>query len=126
MDSILLVGEDPRLLETRAAVLARTGAAIISCNKAEFPRCADARPFRLVVLCHSLAPETKQSLPTEIHRRWPGVCVVQVATLRESYDDLSTPADAVTPSNPAELLNTVSRLLQQPLRLRRTSSNGGD
>ena len=52
---ILLAGSDSRLLATRAAVLSKTGAAVVSRNPIEALKILDRdETFDLVVLCHTL------------------------------------------------------------------------
>jgi hypothetical protein len=52
---ILVAGQDIHLLATRAAVLARTGASVISCIGSKTVGMAMSEKPDLVVLCHSLS-----------------------------------------------------------------------
>lgn len=54
MLKIFLAGNDSRLLATRAAVLARTGASVAYGDARETLDTLDREAFDLVVLCHSL------------------------------------------------------------------------
>src|ERR1700736_5869583 len=111
MDKILLVGDDFRLLASRAAILSKVTAKVTCCTSSEFARHVKHDDFGLVVLCHSLAGDARLSIVKETHRRWPKAGVLQVAPF---YDPSSVPSDvdAVTSAEPSKLLERVSELLK--------------
>ena len=55
MCSILLVGYDLWLLQTRALILRETEAAVYTCRPDQLEEAAGDRQIDLVILCHSLA-----------------------------------------------------------------------
>ena len=55
MPKILLVGQDVRLLETRSAVLKKTGAEVVYCVGCQVFDVVALESPDLVVLCHSLS-----------------------------------------------------------------------
>ena len=66
MAKILLVGDDLSLLSVRAAVLARTGASTVCCNRREFDRELKNDRFDLVV--EVLSPSTaRRDLNVKYH-----------------------------------------------------------
>ena len=54
MPKVLLVGNDSRLLDTRAAIMARAGASTSCGDPAEAERLLEADQFDLIVFCHSV------------------------------------------------------------------------
>ena len=71
MLKILLAGSDSRLLETRAAVLSKTGAAVVFRNANRDVRGPGSRQFDLVVLCHSLTELEMAVIADKVHRENP-------------------------------------------------------
>jgi DNA-binding response OmpR family regulator len=80
MSRILLAGEDLHLLETRAAVLARTGASVLwgTSQKAELLLTSEC--FDLLVLCHTLSDRQREKITALANRRWPMTTVLQLVT----------------------------------------------
>src|SRR5260370_20811479 len=71
MVRILIAGNDSRLLATRAAVLLKTGAAVVYRDTMGTLGILDREAFDLVVLCHSL-PETDVAVILDkVHQRIP-------------------------------------------------------
>jgi CheY-like chemotaxis protein len=111
MMKILLVGEDFRLLATRAAVLARMGANTVCCSPAEMLRDLQKETFDLVVMCHSLS-ETAATLVARTARLWwPGTKVLLIrANFGEEQDGIE--CDGVIESNPGEMVREATALLR--------------
>lgn len=80
MSRILLAGEDLHLLETRAAVLARTGASVLwgTSQKAELLLTSEC--FDLLVLCHTLSDGQREKLTALAQQRWPMTTPLQLVT----------------------------------------------
>lgn len=105
MVKILLIGNDFRLLATRAAVLSRTGASTVCCSPAEMKRELAGEKFDVVVLCHSLLPEEPDNdVAALARRRWPQakIWLVHSDLPRVAYDQVE--CDAVIPADPAGML----------------------
>jgi DNA-binding NarL/FixJ family response regulator len=114
MNTILLVGEDAMLLQTRAAVLAKTGAEVVCCApNAALTMQAD-RECDLVVLCHSVAEALSLALAETIHARWPKTKVLQVVSRRE-WDSVDAKAavDAISSAEPERLIQQTTKLLKR-------------
>lgn len=111
MFSILVVGNDDRLLATRAAVLERmTGDVVQASPKVALLELA-RRKFDLAVLCHSLQIEDSIKVAKIAHEASHPVRVIQVIALTNSrcgYEDV--PADAFSEPGP-ELLVQKAKLL---------------
>ncbi len=122
MEKILLIGDDSHLLATRAAVLAKTGASVTSCNAKEFDALSDPDPFSLVVLCHSLTPAASRRIGDEVRRRWPQSRLLLVLKGIGDPSSFETHVDATAPAaEPAKLIAIATSLLakspQSPKRL---------
>lgn len=113
---ILIVGDDFRLLATRAAVLAKTGASTVCCSAAEMLRDLEREDFELVVLCHSLSERDTHQVTTTTRRWWPQAQIVMVLSNTESENHPCEECDAVVPPDPNMLLRRVAALLLQKLK----------
>jgi DNA-binding NarL/FixJ family response regulator len=82
MATVLLVGEDELLQQTRAAVLRRTGAGAVCCSASSAPAMQQDRECDVVVLCHSLPESLSTSLAETIHARWPRTRILLVTSAR--------------------------------------------
>ena len=117
MKDILAVGEYLPLLETRAAILAKTGARVMHCSASELPiRFANER-FDLVVLCYTIREDARGSIMSDVRRRWPFAQVVQIITgygcpLAGSGVDAYVPA-----TEPARLVQRATELLGKAVRV---------
>jgi hypothetical protein len=80
MDQILLIGEQPALLATRAEILVRTGARITCCDMNQLRGLLWDGDFDLVILCHTLLELSvrRSCAISDIYRRWPSARVLQV------------------------------------------------
>ena len=112
MVKILLVGEDFRLLATRAAVLARTGANTVCCSPAEMVRDLRSDSFDLVVMCHSLEDTSASMVAGTARRWWPGTKVLLIrANFGQSMDAVE--CDGVIESAPGEMVREAAALLRE-------------
>ncbi|MEO8737682.1 MAG: hypothetical protein ABI380_14230 [Edaphobacter sp.] len=114
MPKILLIGQDFRLLATRAAVLAKTHASIICCNAAEGLKILEGEAFDLVVLCHSLAETQATEVTDAVHRRWPGTRILMVVSdvsIERLYKGIEF--DATSSPDPNRLIRRTSELLER-------------
>jgi hypothetical protein len=113
MYRILLAGQDPRLLATRAAVLNRISEHVVSCNASGALRFLESESPNLVVLCHSLSMEDAERIADKAHERGSGTRVLMVVSEvypeRRPRDDKF---DAVTLPKPARLIERTTELLQ--------------
>ena len=112
MGTILLVGEDELLLQTRAAVLHTTGAETICCHPTSVLAIQAERNCDLVMLCHSLSAPLCSELAEAIHSRWPSVRLLQlVPTLPWEQLDLTDGVVAVSTADPVRLIDRTIELL---------------
>ena len=114
MHKILLVGNDPSLLRSRACLLNDTQAVeILTACPSELDQNARSQDFGLLVLCHTLDLAARLKISTEAHRRWPQAQVMQV--LKDYYSADCAPAyadDAVLAWDPEELVRHARILLK--------------
>jgi CheY-like chemotaxis protein len=113
MLKILLAGQDYRLLETRAAVLKRTGANVISCSGGEALDAVKSEMPDLVVLCHSLAVDDAELMADRVRDCCPTTKVLLV--LSEVGPDkpyCNAKFDATTLAEPSRLVKHATELLQ--------------
>lgn len=111
MPKILLVGQDFRLLVTRAAVLAKTHASVVSFSAVEALKVLDGERFDLVVLCHSLTEKEVAEVTETVHRQWAGTRVLLVVSSiaqERSYKGV----DATSLPDPDRLIGCTAELLQ--------------
>jgi hypothetical protein len=107
---ILLAGNDSRLLATRAAVLAKTGASVVYGDARETFDALDREAFDLVVLCHSLLESDVAMIADVVHAKIPDAKILMVAVNRDGMDRHSK-CDAISMPEPTELLARTRELL---------------
>ncbi|WP_213806854.1 hypothetical protein [Granulicella sp. dw_53] len=108
MLSILAIGRDERLLDTRSAVLRRTKAEVTQAKPEAGVRLLQTTRFDLVILCHSLSLEESIEIAEAAHRRPEGVHVLQVITgalWGQNYEGV--PVDGLIESDPERLVEKV-------------------
>lgn len=110
---ILIVGDDFRLLATRAAVLAKTGASTVCCTASEMMRDLAREHFDLVVLCHSLSDRDAREVTIVAGRWWPQARVLSILSTMEAANYSGEGSDALLPSDPNGLVRQVATLLQK-------------
>ena len=112
MPKILLIGDDFRLLATRAALLTKTGASTVCCNSTEMHKNLEREMFDLVVLCHSLSEEAAREAVGYVHGRWPEAKIFLVESsvlLAKTFDGVAL--DGTISSAPGTLLEQMSAVL---------------
>lgn len=113
MPRILLAGSDSRLLATRAAVLSKTGAAVIYHDTRETLDVLDRDGFDLVVLCHSLPEADVAVIVDKVHRRIPGTKILMVISDLCRYEiHKDSEVDATSLPEPIQLVARAKELLQ--------------
>jgi hypothetical protein len=114
MSKMLLIGEDSRLLATRAAVMATTGASVVCCRTAEFRTNLEHETFDLVVLCHSVDEKSVIIVEDAIRARWPELRVLQIVSYSQERDRAVGGADGVSDADPERLIKRCMELLGAP------------
>jgi DNA-binding NtrC family response regulator len=110
---ILLAGSDCRLLATRAAVLAKTGADVVHRNTMEAINILDREAFELVVLCHSLQQEDVAVIVDKVHQKNPNAKILMVTSALDGYELYpNTKIDATSIPEPGHLVALAKELLQ--------------
>src|SRR5215813_2502609 len=105
MSRILLAGSDCRLLETRAAVLARTGAEVVFRMTKETLEILDRERFDLVVLCHSLPEPEASAIVARTHEKSPRTRVLMITSNLDMYGMRSVRnVDATSLPEPGSLI----------------------
>ena len=113
MSRILLAGSDCRLLETRAAVLAKTGAEVVFRNTKETLAILDRDKFDLVILCHSLPEPDAALIVAKIHEKRPGTKILMVTSNLDMYGMRPEgDVDATSLPEPGPLIALASQLLK--------------
>ena len=116
MRTILLVGEDLSLLESRAAVLRRTNAGTVNASQYELPVYGSQR-FDLLVLCHALRQGDRIAVAELARHQWPGVQILQVLKYEwEQFVTLKYADQFVLACDPGELVQRAAELLDKPLK----------
>jgi DNA-binding response OmpR family regulator len=111
--TILLAGEDPRLLSTRAAVLRKISNHVVSCNASEALKVLESETPNLVVLCHSLSAEEAESIADKAHERAEGTRVLMlISEVNPEWQQRTAKFDAVTLPDPTQLVARTTELLQ--------------
>jgi CheY-like chemotaxis protein len=113
MPKILVAGYDVHLLSTRAAVLAKTGADVISCMGSQAVGMVKSEKPNLVVLCHSLlSGNDAQSIANEIRECCKTTKILMVLSDLESDFPLQNAKfDAICSSSPERLIVLANELL---------------
>ncbi len=73
-NSILMYGHDEQLLATSQWVLQSRGYRVVTMvDQSGFQSLPKTPPIQLLLLCHTLSPEERDSAFTIAQERWPGV-----------------------------------------------------
>jgi CheY-like chemotaxis protein len=113
MSTILLAGSDYRLLETRAAVLAKTGAEVISRNSRETLEILGRDAFDLVILCHSLPELDAAVIVAKVHEKSPATKILMVTSNLDMFGTRAdSEVDATSFPEPGQLIALASQLLK--------------
>lgn len=101
------------MLATRAAVLSKTGAAVVHHNAIETLNVLDREAFDLVVLCHSLHEDEVAVIVDKVHQKIPGTKILMVTSDLDGYEmPRHSQVDATSNPEPARLVARVRELLQ--------------
>lgn len=105
MSTVLLVGEDELLLQTRAAVLRTIGVETVCSDVSSALTLLMGRHCDLVVFCHSLPRHVCETLAQIIRCRWPSTPLLLISASRdwEQMDDAGI-VDSVTSPEPESLI----------------------
>jgi len=124
MRTILLVGEDALLLDSRAAVLSRTKAGTLNASQYEVAVYRSQR-FDLLVLCHTLRQGDRIAVAELARHQWPEIPILQVLQYEwEQFVTLKYADQFVLSCDPGKLLQRATELLEKPLKQsRRTISD---
>ena len=110
---ILLAGSDSRLLATRAAVLSKTGAAVVCHNTMETLEILDRETFDLVVLCHTLADPEIVVIADKVHQKMSGAKILMVISeLERCRMRVDGIVDVTTLPEPGHLVTLAKELLK--------------
>lgn len=115
MPKILLAGHDVRLLETRAAVLKKTGAEVLYCTGSHLLEVLESETPDLVVLCHSLGRAEAETQADQVRACCPKTRVLLVVSQRSEetqYQDAKF--DAMILPEPVRLIRRATELLVGP------------
>ena len=119
MLTILAVGQDSELLSTRAAVLRKCNAGVISASPLDAPLILKAQPFDLVVLCHTLSPDEMNNLILVAHQQASEVQVLEVLdAVESSWNRQPSGADDIAQAKPEALVAKVTEMLSVSARAR--------
>ncbi len=105
--SILIVGEDPVLLHTRAELLRDWH--IVAANSREAAEAILARPYDLLILCQTVQEMVGRSLIDQARQLHPGCRILTVHSAEERH--LGLPTYQVELNNPGGLRSTVGKIL---------------
>ncbi len=112
MSSVLLVGEDELILQTRSAVVRTTGANTLCCRGSAALAIQHECECDVVILCHTLPRDYCAALAEVIHTRWPGTRVLLVSSTRMwEQTDAPEAIDAVSSADPERLVGRTIELL---------------
>jgi hypothetical protein len=111
MPTILTVGQDQLLLDTRVAIFRKMHLDATAANAHDAIRLLKARGFDLVVLCHTLSLEEMTLIARLAHQHNQRTRVLKLvsAIYRGSNTDIDTDDEA--PSEPYKLVAKVRRIL---------------
>lgn len=126
MPKILLAGDDIHLLGTRAAVLAKTGADVISCVGSKTALMVKNEKPDILVLCHSLLGDEADGIADEVRACCKATKILMVRSELERDLALEDEKfDATCLSRPERLVALVSELLGET-RLHPAQAMKGD
>jgi DNA-binding response OmpR family regulator len=117
MCTILAIGQDEELLNTRSAVLRKCNAGVITARPSEATEILKAGHFDLVVLCHTLSTEDMQKLVLLAHQQASDIQVLEILKASEPrWERARSGADDMASSNPASLVAKVTEMCA-PVRI---------
>jgi hypothetical protein len=124
MVTILSVGQDGGLLNSRAAVLRQSKIEVRNSNFKDAIQALTSQRFDLVILCHTLNPEQMNEVGRTAHGLPNRVRVLQVMSDTRPYEQYDiVDVDDVSQSHPASLVDKVVKMLHHtddPAQFRHT------
>jgi hypothetical protein len=111
VETIFVIGENASLLQTRALVLAKTGAATVCSTPAQLPSKMAETTAGLVVLCHTLKADQRALIVENVQTRWPAARVLQVCQRPNEEPHDSRVDGWAFGGEPATLLRRAKELL---------------
>lgn len=114
MLAILLLGEDLRLLATRAAVLRGVVAEVDLCSPREFSARMMARRYDLLVLCHTLRERDVEATMVQSQQLWPNVQILQLVRERWMERAQRRGVAVVSTPEPRRLVERIRTLFHLP------------
>ena len=105
--SILIVGDDPVLLHTRAELLRDWRIASASSREAE--QAIRARPYELLILCQTVQEKVGRSLIDQALHLHPECRILTIRSAEERH--LGSQTYQVELNNPGGLRSTVAKIL---------------
>jgi hypothetical protein len=111
MSAILQIGEDEFLLETRAAVLRTTGAAVVSAEISSALSVLERQVFDIVILCHTIPEPVSRTLADVVHQNWPVTRLLQISVIREWEQSGELEGLDLCPPDPERLIEHIIELL---------------
>jgi response regulator RpfG family c-di-GMP phosphodiesterase len=112
MPKILLVGQDEGLLETRSAVLKKTGAVVTSYIGNDALKVVQSEMPDLVVVCHSLPMDDAESVADGVRICCPKTRILLVLSVVADRPYKETKFDAISPAEPSSLIARSTELLR--------------
>lgn len=122
---VLLVGNDPYLQETRAAVLRGAGASVECRDPKEAIAKLQMRQFSVIVLCHTLSPPEASYMLEQARSMWPEIKIIQLVPLNNLSFESLRGADAISNPEPAALASLVAGFLR-PTPTKSQAAAGSD
>jgi CheY-like chemotaxis protein len=114
MSEILLVGNDFRLLTTRAAVLSQIKASVVCCNALEAVQVLQYKNFDLVILCHSLTGKQISEITVIVRQKMPRTKILMIIfDTSQDCPPKGVAIDAVISADPGGLVRRTSEILLQ-------------
>ena len=111
MERILLVGKDPALLETRSAVLSKTGAETLCYSPGQALLMPPALAIVLVIVCHSVEGDDRTKCVEAARRNWPRAKILQLQS--HFGEAVASGADAGSETRPGKLLLKALEMLTE-------------
>lgn len=111
MRSILLVGENPALQVSRAAVLGRLGVTVDACGGAEAIARIGEKRYAVVVLCHSLYGVGEDEMIQRTREVSPETVVFKVIPEHRATRHLPQGVAALLTGDPNEMLERIGQLV---------------
>ena len=113
LPTILLIGEDDMLQRTRAAVLQKSGAAVVCARPGKALGLQAVGAFDLAIFCHTVSIDDYIALAKTVRERWPETKILRISQELPWGDEGTAPADAVASRQPEPLLKKTAELLQK-------------